>query len=204
MKPLDVVGKTFGRLTVRGRSASHGGNSFVWADCSCGQGQMLYRLSHLSAGSTRSCGCLCAEVTRARAKTHGASNERIFKTWSGMRQRCTNPNVHNFARYGGKGIKVCARWHTFENFYADMGEQPAGQTIERINGDGDYEPSNCKWATPTEQATNRHTTRFVMFDDERVPMSHASRALGLGDTAVSKRLKRGWTIERALEGRGTL
>jgi hypothetical protein len=72
-----------------------------------------------------------------------------------MKQRCYNENNVSFARYGGVGIAVCARWEQFENFLADMGERPAGKTLDRINGSGDYEPSNCRWATPKEQAANR-------------------------------------------------
>jgi len=90
-------------------------------------------------------------------RTHNLSKSRTYKSWQGMWQRCTNPKHHKFAAYGRFGITVCDRWKSFENFLADMGERPAGMTLDRIDGSGHYEPDNCRWADIYTQNRNRRT-----------------------------------------------
>lgn len=112
----------------------------------------------LRTGHTTSCGCEQKVRTSAALTTHGASAARspTYRTWKEMRNRCRNPAATQWRWYGGRGVKVCARWETFENFLADMGPRPQGASIDRVNPDGDYTPDNCRWATAKQQAeTNR-------------------------------------------------
>jgi hypothetical protein len=114
-----------------------------------------------------------------------------------MRMRCNNKDAKSYAEYGGRGIKVCERWGCFENFLADMGERPPGKTLERQNNDGDYEPSNCCWATALEQSQNRRSSRLVTFNGETLSISAWARRLGMSHTSLNNRLKK-WSVEKSL------
>lgn len=126
------------------------------------------------------------------------SKSKTYKSWSTMRERCTNPKKSSFKDYGGRGINVCDRWSTFENFYADMGDRPRGMTLERVNPDGNYEPNNCKWASSHEQARNKRSNRRITFNGETRIISDWDKALGFSKGVISNRLKRGWSIQEAL------
>lgn len=150
-KLLDLTGRRFGRLHVITRADDIGpGNARWMCRCDCGN-FIVVRSPHLSRGKTKSCGCFREEMHR----THGRSQEREYRSWCSMKSRCTNPNSPSYRRYGGRGIKVCERWQSFENFYADMGQRPANKSIDRINNDGNYEPGNCRWADRLTQNRNR-------------------------------------------------
>lgn len=117
---------------------------------------------NLTRGLTQSCGCIRAE--RSWQKKHGMKGTQTYIVWKHMRMRCRNPNNADWPRYGGRGIKVCDRWNSFNNFLADMGERPPGMSIERIDVNGDYEPANCCWATMQEQARNKRCNSGVVHD----------------------------------------
>lgn len=150
----DITGQRFGRLVVIGY-AGHG----RWL-CACDCGRQARPIKyHLRNGDTRSCGCLYRESIGNRTRTHGLGHTRLNWVWSAMIQRCTNPNNKRWESYGGRGITVCARWRSFENFLADMGKRPRGLTLERLNNDKGYEPANCAWRSHTNQANNRRPRR---------------------------------------------
>lgn len=123
-----------------------------------------------------------------------------YRTWSSMRSRCRNPKSQDYAMYGGRGIAVCERWNSFAAFLSDMGQKPTPKhSIDRIDGDGNYEPSNCRWATPKEQASNwRYRNRRLEFRGETLSLDDWAARIGLTRESLRDRLNTGWSAERAL------
>lgn len=151
----DLVGQRFGRLLVTARAAHQLGHPRKWL-CLCDCGRITTTgTGNLTSGGTQSCGCLAAEVKSARVRTHGMTDTRTWRSWQGMKNRCRNEKNPSYYRYGGRGIQVHEPWLKFENFLADMGERPEGMSLDRIDVNGNYEPSNCQWATSTEQRVNQ-------------------------------------------------
>lgn len=129
---------------------------------------------------------------------HGMCKSSTYSSWQAMIERCRNPNHKAFKNYGGRGIKVCERWQKFENFLEDMGENSDNLTLDRINSDGNYESSNCRWATRIEQNNNTSRNFFIEFNNQKKTVAQWGRELGIKPNSITHRLRRGWTIERAL------
>jgi hypothetical protein len=162
--------------------------------CSCGTEKYVIR-KNLRSGISTSCGCVRKQKLIERNTKHGKRFTRTWRIWRAMKSRCYNSNVPQYHNYGGRGIIVCESWYNnFENFLKDMGESPEGSSIDRIDNDGNYEPSNCKWSTAKEQSQNKGNNHKI---NGRC-ISDISRSLGGRHNLVAKRLKRGWSVEDAI------
>lgn len=150
MKPVKVrLGDTFGKLTVIQLGHTLNGCRASLCECDCGN-TIIVPNPKLVSKHTKSCGCL-----RGKNLKHGFRWTAVYRVWVNMRQRCTNSSRSDYKYYGGRGISVCSRWKSFDNFIQDMGEPPTGLTLDRINPDGNYESSNCRWASWETQNNNK-------------------------------------------------
>ncbi len=202
-----IIGRTFERLFAfkeAGFYVSPGGHRSrqSWVRCKCGT-EFIVPNNKLTNGHTRSCGCLMVEVCVKRSTKHGHAGRltftRTYKIWAGMIKRCTNPKFKRFPDYGGRGVTVCERWRKFENFLADMGECPPGLSIDRYpNNDGNYEPSNCRWATRTQQSRNSRHNLVLTVRGVTACLSELCEHFGKNQDLVGARLHRGWPVEKAM------
>lgn len=208
---LDLTNQRYNRLVAKTRLSERSDCGHVQWSCLCDCGnEVVVVVGALRSGNTKSCGCLNRETTIQRNKdaaTHGMSRTPVYQAWNAMIQRCENINDSHYPDYGARGITVCESWKTFENFYADMGDKPSdAHSIDRVrNGEG-YSPSNCCWATATEQANNRRSNRLLVFNGEEMTASVLAKRYGINVQTFYYRLDAGWTVEDAinkpLKGKG--
>lgn len=191
MKALDLTGQRFGLLVAVRRI---GGPDSQWeCACDCG-GLAVVQRTHLRSGNTKSCGCMGRPNRR-----HGMWRTKIYAVWRSMRGRCKNPRAKSYANYGGRGIKVCDRWESFDNFYADVGQAPfQGASLDRINNDGDYEPGNVRWATKKQQQDNRRDTHRVPTAEGVATLTQLAERSGINKNTLRHRLAVGMSAEEAI------
>lgn len=120
------------------------------------------------------------------------SNSSTYHVWEGMKQRCLNPRAKDFARYGGRGVTLCPRWHFFANFVTDMGERPDGMSLDRVDNNKGYCKSNCKWSTPSEQQRNRRVNALITIGHETKCLVEWAETFGLCYSTLKTRIRRGW------------
>jgi hypothetical protein len=194
----DISGLKFGRLTaIEPIERKRNGHIVYACDCECG-GKASVTNSNLKAGHTLSCGCFRLQRIYESNRKHGRSGTPLYRVWSQMHDRCYLRSAPNYLWYGGRGIRVVDRWHEFENFLADMGERPKGMSIDRIDSNGDYGPENCRWATKAEQSRNTRRNRFVTHEGRTQTVTDWERELGVNSDTIGKRLRKGWSVERAI------
>lgn len=208
---VDLTDQTFFMLRVLRRNPENTKQGSARWDCVCECGNTVTVLGgNLRLGCTNSCGCYQSEVAAksARAVSAGLKIENNIRDrseytiWKAIRQRCYNPDNQRYSYYGGRGIRMAERWDGlfgFENFLSDMGPRPSmDHSIERDNNDGDYEPSNCRWATVKEQANNRRNNRFYVYMNETMTIAQIAEKAGVDYHALIGRLNNGQTVDEAV------
>lgn len=204
----DLSGQQFGKLTVIAPV-----RLVVRWKCICECGKSTYATTaNLTNGNHRSCGCLVKERNTELSTAHGQSYEPIYGLWANMLNRCNNPNAAKYMNYGGRGINVCARWSTFENWHEDIGQyRPSKEySLDRSDNDGGYWcgrcdeclangwPMNCKWKTATDQARNKSNTVYLTFKDQTKTAYEWAAVTGLTVGVIISRHRHGWPTEKAL------
>jgi len=198
-------GQKIGECTYIKEDEGRVGSSlrFAFFKCKCGN-EFSAVIAKLKNGHTRSCGCLHKDGLINRNTKHGCTKRgertKEYNIWLHIKRRCTNPNTKNYKRWGGRGISICDRWaNSFDNFISDMGKCPEKKSIDRINNDGNYEPSNCRWATQIEQCNNTSINIKFNHNGETKTISEWSRYLSIPYTRLRYRVvNKGLTISQAL------
>lgn len=200
----DLTGKQFGRLTVIERApdavSPSGRHRVKWlCQCECGNTREVYT-DNLLRGRTVSCGCNAREKAQHREGNHHESRTKLYGVWCAMKRRCLNSSVPEFKYYGGRGITVCddwmSSWESFRDWAYNSGYKE-GLTLERINVNGNYEPSNCCWITGIAQANNRRSNRRITFNGETHNLTEWANKLGINYKTLHNRLYVGWSVEKA-------
>lgn len=193
---IDITRRKFTRLTVLQLMIEKKGGKLLWkCICDCGN-EIVVSGGSLCRKQTQSCGCLQIERTQRANTKHGYKNSHVYRCWGAMKSRCTNPNSKDYPNYGGRGIRLCPNWHSFERFLKDMGLPPTeNHTIDRKDGTKGYYPRNCRWATKIEQASNRKNNVMVEHRGETKTAAEWDRYFGFYPGTVARRVSAGRKID---------
>lgn len=197
---MDLTGLRFGRLTALERTVVFQGKPrTAWVcmcDCGC---EVTVVQDNLTSGRTRSCGCLAKELLSHRQKTHGESESRLYGIWLAMRRRCNLPTSTAYMDYGGRGINVCDAWNdSFEAFrdWANSSGYASDLTIDRVDVNGDYDPSNCRWVDVKTQSNNRRSCVWITIDGETHNLSQWCEIYNLPYKRIHNRYRNGWPVDK--------
>lgn len=193
---LSKVGQRYGRFEIIAFSHMKGRVSYWLVRCDCGASKTIAR-THFSQGYRH---CWCSKIGNPNPHPKPSMKPKYRPSptrlsWSCMMRRCFGKNTQGYRLYGGRGITVCDRWRSFKNFLEDMGERPAGKTLDRINSNGNYEPSNCRWATPEQQANNMRTNVLFEFKGEQKTVTQWARIFGLAPKTIRYRIDNGIPLD---------
>ena len=199
--PTEYIGKRFGYWLIKEhKGLDKHGHQIYLCHCDCGN-EKIVALGNLKTGKSTNCGCVKIANLKGNDynKKHGMSFSREYRTWESMIARCECETNREYSDWGGRGIKVCERWHDFNNFYADMGKRPPNTTLDRIDNNGNYEPSNCRWANAKTQANNRRSNTLITFNGKTQTLQQWADETGIYKNTISMRINHyGWSIEKAL------
>ena len=194
MQSSNLINKKFGHLLVISRYGTASDGHSTWlCKCDCGQKKVVASNNLRQGGAT---GCGCFRIKHGHCKKGQTS--KTYSVWSGIIQRCNNPNNKEYKNYGGRGIHICKRWLKFENFLEDMGEQPLRRQINRINNNLGYYKKNCEWTTAQKQARNKRNNRLLIFKGRTQCVSAWAKETKIHLQTFWRRVNSGWSIEKIL------
>lgn len=201
VKTKNRAGERHFNIVIIGAASDRITRRLYWIyQCDCGT---VERVETKALSKKKKCP-KCAHLDQtAKVTKHGHAKEKqrssLYNTWLSMKKRCSNPADSSYPHYGGRGIKVCDRWLNFENFYRDMHPKPSpSHQINRINNNGNYEPSNVNWVTPAENSNNRRSSVILSWQGKTLTLAEWAIEVNLPYSALKQRYKKGWSIEKML------
>lgn len=200
---LDLTNQKYGSLTVLSEEPAKNRGTYWRCRCDCGN-TVVKKTKMLRHERHPNCGCLTKQlqsINNSQA-THRLSKSPTYQSWCMMKSRCNNPNYTHFKYYGARGITYCERWESYENFMEDMGERPKGYTLDRIDSEGNYTPSNCKWSTRENQADNRRNNVYLTYDNRTMYIKDWALVLGVKRSQIYLALYNGATLSGYIAKRG--
>lgn len=197
---VNLIGNRYGRLLIKDYAGKNSQKKTQWlCICDCGV-EKIISSADIKAEKIVSCGCHKNESASKRFSTHKLCKSSEYSSWAAMINRCTNKKLRDYKNYGGRGIVVCDRWRdSFEDFLLDMGNKPSQKhSIDRIDVNGNYQKSNCRWADDFQQARNARSNIVIEFNNKKMVLSEAAEIYGINYGTLISRYRKGWTVDEML------